>query len=89
MHFLNSLGGSAHPSWHFGFFERDEYALAMSANSEILRSGAYAIPWFMTEIQGGNNTYSGYKPFCPTKEEIEQWLWIIIGSGGKGGIFGA
>ena len=85
--FLNSLGGSAHPSWHFGFFERDEYALAMSANSEILRSGAYAIPWFMTEIQGGNNTYSGYKPFCPTKEEIEQWLWIIIGSGGKGGIF--
>lgn len=85
--FLNSLGGSAHPSWHFGFFERNKYALAMSANSEILRSGAGDIPWFMTEIQGGNNTYSGYEPFCPTKEEIEQWLWIIIGSGGKGGIF--
>lgn len=85
--FLNSLGGSAHPSWHFGFFKRDKYALAMSANSEILRSGAGNIPWFMTEIQGGNNTYSGYEPFCPTKEEIEQWLWIIIGSGGKGGIF--
>ena len=24
---------------------------------------------------------------CPTREEISQWLWTIIGSGGKGGIF--
>lgn len=85
--FLSSLGGSAHPSWHFGYFKRDKYTLAMSANSEILRSGAGNLPWLMTEIQGGNNTYSGYEPFCPTKEEIEQWLWIIIASGGKGGIF--
>jgi len=85
--FLTTLGGSAHASWHFGYFTRNHYAIAMSANSEIIRSGAGNIPWLMTELQGGNNTYSAGEPLCPTKEEISQWLWTIIGSGGKGAIF--
>ena len=85
--FLSSLGGSAHAAWHFGQFSRKEYALAMSANSEILLSGAGPLPWFMTELQGGNNTFSGMDPMCPTAEEIAQWLWIVTGTGGKGGVF--
>lgn len=85
--FLTTVGGSAHAGWHFGYFKRDQYALAMSANSEIMRSSAGQLPWLMTEIQGGNNTYSGIAPLCPTKEEIAQWMWIILGSHGKGGIF--
>ncbi len=85
--FLTTLGGSAHASWHFGYFTRDEYDVAMSANSEIIRSGAGPLPWLMTELQGGNNIYSGAVPMCPTKEEIAQWLWTIIGTGGKGAIF--
>ncbi len=85
--FLTSLGGSAHPSWHFSYFSRQQYATAMSANSEIIYSGAGSLPWFMTELQGGNNTYSGGNPMCPTKEEIAQWLWIITGTQAKGTIF--
>jgi beta-galactosidase len=85
--FLTSLGGSAHASWHFGYFSRQQYAFAMSANSEIVRSGAGNLPWLMTELQGGNNAYSGGTPMCPTKEEIAQWLWIITSSEGKGSIF--
>lgn len=85
--FLSSLGGSAHPSWHFGYFSRKQYALAMNANSEIIRSGAGNLPWIMTEIQGGNNTYSGTAPFCPTADEITQWLWITMGAESKGAIF--
>jgi len=85
--FLTTLGGSAHASWHFGYFKRDQYAMAYSANSEIVRSGAGELPWIMTEIQAGNNTYSGMAPFCPTKYEIAQWMWITIGTQGKGGIF--
>ncbi|MBN1480688.1 beta-galactosidase trimerization domain-containing protein [candidate division KSB1 bacterium] len=85
--FLNSLGGSAHPSWHYTAFPRDQYALILSANSEILLSGAGHLPWLMTEIQGGNNTYSSNTPMCPTAEEITQWLWMILGTEGKGGIF--
>jgi beta-galactosidase len=85
--FLTSLGGSAHASWHFGYFGRQQYAVAMSANSEIVKSGAGNLPWLMTELQGGNNTYSGGTPICPTKEEIAQWLWIITATEGKGSIF--
>ena len=85
--FLTSLGGSAHASWHFGYFTRPQYCVAMSANSEIIRSGAGNLPWLMTELQGGNNTYSGGVPMCPTKEETAQWLWTTIGTGSKGGIF--
>jgi beta-galactosidase len=85
--FLTSLGGSAHASWHFNYFNRQQYAVAMSANSEIIHSGAGDLPWIMTELQGGNNTYSGGNPMCPTKEEIAQWLWIIAGTEGKGSIF--
>lgn len=85
--FLSSLGGSAHPSWHFGYFSRRQYSLAMLALSELLRSGAGTLPWFMTEIQGGNNTYSGVQALCPTADEITQWLWTVLGCEGKGGIF--
>jgi len=84
---LDSFGGSAHASWHFGNFSRDKYHYAMAANSEIIRSGAGAKPWIMTELQGGNNLWSGGIPMCPTKQEIEQWMWTIIGSGGKGMVF--
>lgn len=85
--FLDSFGGSAHASWHFGYFERPQYALGMAADCDLVRSGAGEKPWLMTEIQGGNNTYSGFNALCPTQEEITQWLWTILGSGGKGGIF--
>ncbi|MBV5342333.1 beta-galactosidase trimerization domain-containing protein, partial [bacterium] len=84
---LDSFGGSAHASWHFGNFTRNNYHYAMAANSEIIRSGAGAKPWIMTELQGGNNLWSGGIPMCPTKQEIEQWLWINIGTGAKGMIF--
>jgi beta-galactosidase len=84
---LTSLGGSSHASWHFGYFKRSQYSVALSANCEIIRSGAGPLPWLMTEIQGGNNTYSGFNAMCPTSEEIDQWLWTVIASGGKGAIF--
>lgn len=85
--FLNSLGASAHPSWHFGYFNRSQYTMALAANCDIIRSGAGEIPLWITELQGGNNTYSGNIPMCPTKEEITQWLWTGIMSGAEGIIF--
>lgn len=85
--FLTSLGASAHPSWHFGYFNRSQYTVALSANCNIIRSGAGNLPFMITELQGGNNTYSGEKPFCPTGSEITQWLWTSIATGAKGVIF--
>lgn len=85
--FLTSLGTSAHPSWHFNYFQRPRYAVALAANCEIIRSGAGDLPFLITELQGGNNTYSGDKAFCPTGNEITQWLWTGIGTGARGIIF--
>ncbi len=85
--FLHSLGASAHPSWHFGFFKRPQYTVAISANCNLIRSGAGQLPFLVTELQGGNNTYSGKNPFCPSYEETLQWLWTSIATGAKGIIF--
>ncbi len=85
--FLTSLGTSAHPSWHFNYFQRSRYAVALAANCEIIRSGAGDLPFLITEMQGGNNTYSGDKAFCPTGDEITQWLWTGLGTGAQGIIF--
>jgi len=85
--FLTSLGGSAHPSWHFNYFDRSQYVMAMAANCEIIRSGAGSLPFWITELQGGNNTYSGINAFCPTAKEITQWLWTCIGANAQGIIF--
>ena len=84
---LTSLGASAHPSWHFGYFPRERYAMALGANCRIIRSGAGELPFWITELQGGNNTYSGYNAFCPTAEETLQWLWTGVASGADGIIF--
>lgn len=85
--FLTIFGASCHPSWHFTFFNRDQYSMVLSANCDLIRFGAGDKPFMVTELQGGNNTYSGRAPMCPTKDEITQWLWVSIGSGSKGTIF--
>ncbi|MBB3699304.1 beta-galactosidase [Flammeovirga yaeyamensis] len=85
--FLNSLGASAHPSWHYGWFSREDYTMAFSANCKLIQSGAIKNNFWITELQGGTNIYSGYFPLCPTKEEISLWLWTGIGTGAEGIIF--
>ncbi len=85
--FLTSFGSSMHPSWHFGYFQRDQYPIAIAANNDIVRSGAGDHPFWVTELQGGNNSYSGYHPITPSRSEIGQWLWSGIGSGAQGIIF--
>lgn len=85
--FLDTFGASAHASWHFNDFTRNHYPIAMSANAELIRAGAGEKQWLMTELQGGNNIYSGAVPLCPTKEEITQWLWINLASEAKGAFF--
>ncbi|HEY3329005.1 MAG TPA: beta-galactosidase [Capsulimonadaceae bacterium] len=85
--FLTIFGASCHPAHHFGDFPRRQFSLALSMNCEMLRAGAGKLPFMVTELQGGNNTYSADVPMCPTKEEIAQWLWTAVGAGAKGVIF--
>lgn len=87
MPFLSHLGASIHPSWHLGMFKQEDYTMAIGANCDIIRGGAGNKPFWVTELQGGNNTFSGFYPLCPTTNQIEQWLWTSIATGADGVIF--
>lgn len=87
MPFLSTLGASIHASWHLGYFKYEEYNMAIAAHCDIIRDAAYPKPFWVTELQGGPNTFSGFHPLTPTKEDIAQWLWTCIGSGAERTIF--
>ena len=86
---ITSLGESCHPSHHYAYFDRQQYPLAISLNCDITREGAGNLPFIVTELQGGNTTYSGDHELCPTGEEITQWIWTSVGCGAKGVVFWA
>lgn len=85
--FLNSLGASIHPAWHFGILTRDRFALGVSYVCDLIRGSSEPNPFWVTELQGGNNTYSSMRPMCPTEQDIAQWVWTSIGSGADRVIF--
>jgi len=85
--FLDTLGCSIHPAWHFGLLHRDQYALGVSYLNDLVRGSIEPKPYWVTELQGGNNIYSGHKPMNPTPQDIAQWTWTSIGAGADRVIF--
>jgi beta-galactosidase len=85
--FLDSLGCSIHPAWHFGLLARDRYALGVSYVNALVRGSIEPKPYWVTELQGGNNIYSSLRPMDPTTEDIAQWVWTSVGSGADRVIF--
>jgi beta-galactosidase len=85
--FLDTLGCSIHPAWHFGLLNRDQYALGVSYLNDLVRGSIEPKPYWVTELQGGNNIYSGHKPMNPTPQDIAQWTWMSIGAGADRIIF--
>lgn len=87
MPFLSTLGASIHAAWHLRYFERQQYTMAIAANCDIISSVAEPKPFWVTELQGGTNIFSGFNPLCPSEDDIAQWLWTCIGSGAKRVVF--
>ncbi len=87
MPFLSTLGASIHAAWHLGYFERPEYNMAIAANCDLIRSAALPKPFWVTELQGGPNIFSGFDPLTPYREDIIQWLWTCIGAGAERTVF--
>ncbi len=87
MPFLSTLGASIHAAWHLGYFERQQYTMAIAANCDIIRSAAEPKPFWVTELQRGTNIFSGFDPLCPSEDDIAQWLWTCIGSGAERIVF--
>ena len=81
--FLNSLGLSIHPTWHFDMFRPDQYAMAVAATCELGRSVSDPNPIWISELSGGNNLFYN----CPTGNEVAQWTWVGISQGAKKIIF--
>lgn len=85
--FLDSLGCSIHPSWHLPLFTRDQFAFGYSYICDLIRGAIEPKPFWITELQAGNNTHSGNRPVYPFPEDIAQWLWLGVGSGTQRMIF--
>jgi beta-galactosidase len=79
--FLDTLGCSIHPAWHFALFPRDRYALGVSYTNDLVRGSAEPKPYWVTELQGGNTIYSGNVPMEPTPDDLAQWTWTSLGAG--------
>jgi len=85
--FLDVQGASIHPSWHFGLLRPEQYAMGVSATCDILRGSSEPKPFWISELQGGNNLYSGTKPLFPSSQHIAQWLWTGVGAGAQQTIY--
>jgi beta-galactosidase len=85
--FLDTLGCSIHPSWHFALFDRDRYALAVSYTNDLVRGSIEPKPYWVTELQGGNTIYSGTVALEPTADDTAQWTWTSLAAGARRVIF--
>jgi len=77
--FLNSLGLSIHPTWHFDLFRTDQYAMGVAATCELGRSAANPNPFWISELSGGDNMYR----YCPSSNDLAQWTWIGVAEGAQ------
>jgi beta-galactosidase len=85
--FLDTLGCSIHPAWHFGLLKEERFALGVSYINDLVAGSIEPKPYWVTELQGGNNISSSTRPMNPTPADIAQWTWTSIGSGARRVIF--
>ena len=85
--FLDSLGCSIHPGWHFGLLPRERFTLGVSYVNDLIAGSIEPKPYWVTELQGGNNIYSAVRPMDPTPADIAQWVWTSVGAGAERVIF--
>jgi beta-galactosidase len=84
---LDTLGCSIHPGWHFGLLSRDRFALGVSYVNDMIAGAIEPKPYWVTELQGGNNISSAVRPMDPDAADIAQWVWTSVGSGAGRVIF--
>ena len=81
--FLTSLGASIHPAWHFTLLKRDQFAMGIAATCDLIKGASEPNPFWVSELQAGNNVWSGNRPLGPESEDIAQWTWTSIGCGAE------
>ncbi len=81
--FLTSLGASIHPVWHFDMLKREQFPLGVSFVCDMIRGSVSPMPFWVTELQGGHNMYTGSRGIVPEREETARWVWTSIVSGAE------
>ena len=86
---VDFMGCSAHPSWHSTRFLPDRLHQSVALFADLMR-GATRAPdrhFWVTELQGGTNIYSGVTYLGPSGEDLRSWIWESIGAGAKAVVF--
>lgn len=86
---VDFMGCSAHPSWHSTRFLPDRLHQSVALFADLMR-GATRAPnsyFWVTELQGGTNIYSGITHLSPSGEDLRSWVWESIAAGAKGTVF--
>jgi beta-galactosidase len=86
---VDFMGCSAHPSWHSTRFLPDRLHQSVALFADLMR-GATRAPdrhFWVTEMQGGTNIYSGETYLGPSGEDLRSWIWESIGAGAKAVVF--
>jgi beta-galactosidase len=86
---VDFMGCSAHPSWHSTRFLNDRLHQSVAFFADLMR-GATRAPrryFWVTELQGGTNIYSGFNYLGPSGEDLRSWVWESLGAGARAVIF--
>jgi len=86
---VDFMGCSAHPSWHSTRFLNDRLHQSVAFFADLMR-GATRAPrryFWVTELQGGTNIYSGFNYLGPSGEDLRSWVWESLAAGARAVIF--
>ena len=86
---VDFIGCSAHPSWHSSRFPREYLARSVAYFADLMKSATCAPDgrFWVTELQGGTNIFSGWEYLCPDEKTLSLWLWESIASGAEKAVF--
>ena len=86
---VDFMGCSAHPSWHSNRFLDDRLYQSVALFADLMR-GATRAPrryFWVSELQGGTNIFSGINYLGPSGEDLRSWVWESLAAGAKAVIF--
>lgn len=84
---VDFLGCSAHPSWHSSRFPKDRIHQSVAYFADLMKSASKSERFWVSELQGGTNIFSGARYMCPRAADIRHWLWEAIGTGAEAVLF--
>lgn len=86
---VDFVGCSAHPSWHSVRFSPDRIDQSVAYYADLMKSTTRHKEgkFWVSELQGGTNIFSGNTYMCPSGEDITHWLWESLGSGAESAVF--